>query len=60
MWMNIMPNGYTGRLLRVDLSTGCVEVNSLDEEGFGTSGSVEALEEIGDLPIKNWLQGRWI
>jgi aldehyde:ferredoxin oxidoreductase len=27
--------------------------------GFGTSGSVEALEEIGDLPIKNWLQSRW-
>ena len=31
-----------------------------DLRRFGTSGSVEALEEIGDLPIKNWLQGRWI
>ena len=36
MGMNIMPNGYTGRLLRVDLSTGCVEVNSLDEEVYET------------------------
>jgi aldehyde:ferredoxin oxidoreductase len=30
-----------------------------DLREFGTSGSVEALEEMGDLPIKNWLQGRW-
>jgi aldehyde:ferredoxin oxidoreductase len=33
--------------------------NTKDLRRFGTSGSVEALEEIGDLPIKNWVQGRW-
>jgi aldehyde:ferredoxin oxidoreductase len=26
---------------------------------YGTSGSTEVLEKIGDMPIKNWLQGRW-
>jgi len=26
---------------------------------YGTTGSVVELEEIGDLPIKNWRQGRW-
>jgi len=36
MWVNIMPNGYTGRLLRVDLSTGCIEVNSIGDEVYET------------------------
>ncbi len=26
---------------------------------YGTTGSAVELEEIGDLPIKNWRQGRW-
>jgi len=26
---------------------------------YGTTGSEVELEEIGDLPIKNWCQGRW-
>lgn len=26
---------------------------------YGTTGSEVELEEIGDLPIKNWRQGRW-
>lgn len=26
---------------------------------YGTTGSEVELERIGDLPIKNWLQGRW-
>jgi len=30
-----------------------------DIRRYGTSGSVEALEEMGDLPLKNWIQGRW-
>ena len=30
-----------------------------DIRKYGTSGSVEALEEMGDLPLKNWVQGRW-
>ncbi|MDI3502993.1 MAG: aldehyde:ferredoxin oxidoreductase [Archaeoglobi archaeon] len=27
---------------------------------YGTANIVLMVEEIGDLPIKNWLQGRWI
>jgi len=27
---------------------------------YGTANIVLTVEEIGDLPIKNWLQGRWI
>jgi aldehyde:ferredoxin oxidoreductase len=30
-----------------------------DIRRYGTSGAVEALEEMGDLPLKNWIQGRW-
>ncbi len=30
-----------------------------DIRRYGTSGAVEALEEMGDLPLKNWTQGRW-
>lgn len=26
---------------------------------YGTTGGIISLEETGDLPIKNWLQGKW-
>lgn len=26
---------------------------------YGTSGSLVTIEQLGDLPIKNWAQGRW-
>ena len=27
---------------------------------YGTSGSIEIYEELGNFPLKNWRQGRWI
>ncbi|MGI6129571.1 MAG: aldehyde ferredoxin oxidoreductase family protein [bacterium] len=26
---------------------------------FGTAGGIQAMEELGDVPIKNWYQGSW-
>ena len=35
-------------------------VESLESlKKYGTSGGVEYLESVGDLPIKNWYQGNW-
>jgi aldehyde:ferredoxin oxidoreductase len=44
-------------LLKNDIKS--VKENAARLKDYGTSGYVEAAEESGDLPIKNWKEGSW-
>ncbi|MDW8044645.1 MAG: aldehyde ferredoxin oxidoreductase family protein [Nitrososphaerota archaeon] len=33
--------------------------NTKSLHNFGTSGATMAIEKVGDLPIKNWVKGKW-